>query len=308
MTCDEARTQLSPLLYGELSFDEEECLEQHLEGCMGCRSELDREKALHRAMSDAEETVPLDLLRDCRAELRNRIFSSGMRVEQENWQQRLNRFVSSLAPAIAWKPMGAVALVALGFFASRLASDRAFTGSPVRTAGILEPAVSRVRNIEPDATGGVQIVVDETRQRVLSGRIDDEDIRRLLLSAARDASDPGLRVESVDLLKEHPDSAEVRRALLNALQHDSNAGVRLKALEGLKAFSSDTETRKVLSQVLLTDDNPGVRTQAIDLLIQHREQDVVGVLQELLRKEDNGYVRLRSQKALRDMGASTETF
>jgi len=103
-------------------------------------------------------------------------------------------------------------------------------------------------------------------------------------------------------------SAEVRRALIFALQHDPNAGVRLKALDGLKSSAADPETRHALSQVLLADDNPGVRTQAIDLLTQKKEAAMVGVLQELMRKEDNSYVRLKCQKALHEMNASVETF
>jgi HEAT repeat protein len=142
----------------------------------------------------------------------------------------------------------------------------------------------------------------------LSGNLDDQSIRKLLLAAAKDPSDPGLRVESVDLLKGQPESTEIRRALLYALQHDANSGVRLKALDGLKGFAEDPETRKALTQVLLTDQNPGVRTQVIDLLIQHKNDNMVGVLQELMRKEDNGYIRMRCQRALNDMNASVETF
>jgi hypothetical protein len=35
---------------------------------------------------------------------------------------------------------------------------------------------------------------------------------------------------------------------------------------------------------------------------------VVETLQELLRREDNSYVRMRSEKALEEMNASLETF
>jgi hypothetical protein len=162
--------------------------------------------------------------------------------------------------------------------------------------------------VEPVGSGKVQIVVDETRQRVLSGNLDDQSIQRLLLTAAKDPSDAGLRVESVDLLKSRPQSAEVRKALLYAVRHDSNAGVRLKALDGLKEFADDPETRQTLTQVLLKDDNPGVRTQVIDLLIQHHPASMVGVLQELMGKEDNGYIRMRCQRALHDMNASVESY
>src|SRR5450755_3214086 len=131
---------------------------------------------------------------------------------------------------------------------------------------------------------------------------------RLLLTAAKDPSDAGLRVESVNLLKNQPQSAVIRSALLYAVQHDSNAGVRLKALDGLKNFSDDPETRRVLTQVLLTDKNPGVRTQVIDLLVKQKNENMVGVLQELMHTENNGYVRMRCERALHDMNASVETF
>ncbi len=150
--------------------------------------------------------------------------------------------------------------------------------------------------------------MEETRQKTLKGRLDDQSIQRLLLTAAKDPADPGLRVESVDLLGANPESSAVRNALLYAVQHDANAGVRLKALEGLKASAGDPDVRQTLSQVLLTDKNPGVRTQVIDLLIQQKEHRMVGVLQQLMRTEDNSYVRLRCQRALHDMNASVETY
>jgi hypothetical protein len=35
---------------------------------------------------------------------------------------------------------------------------------------------------------------------------------------------------------------------------------------------------------------------------------VVGVLQESMRREDNDYIRLRTQRVLREMNASVDTF
>jgi HEAT repeat protein len=115
-------------------------------------------------------------------------------------------------------------------------------------------------------------------------------------------------VESVDLLKSRADSGEVRDALLNAIAHDPNAGVRLKALEGLKALAGDAGVRKTLSEALLSDESPAVRMQVVDLLVQQRDDSMVGVLQDLVQKEDNSYVRLKCEKALKDMNASIGTF
>ena len=100
----------------------------------------------------------------------------------------------------------------------------------------------------------------------------------------------------------------VRAALLNAVANDQNPGVRLKALEGLKSFVSDAQVRKTLAQVLLKDENPGVRIHAIDMLTASRDGSTVGVLQNLVERENNSYVRLRCEKALQDMNASIGTF
>src|ERR1019366_8084174 len=175
--------------------------------------------------------------------------------------------------------------VALGFFAAR------FTGmNPgVAQAPGLSPSgevYSTVRSIQPDDAGRVRIAFDETRRREVSGRMDDQGIQKLLLAAAHE-SNPAMRVQSVGLLKEQAGSSEVRDALLNALLHDSNAGVRMKALEGLKPLAGDPEVRKALAGALLSDDNPAVRMQAVDLLVTHRDDAMVGVLQGLVQRENN---------------------
>ena len=153
----------------------------------------------------------------------------------------------------------------------------------------------------------MQISYDETRRRVLTGRTDDQAIQKLLLAAAHEEN-ASVRVVSMDLLKERTGSSEVRDALMNAVAHDPNDGVRLRALEGLKPLVGDPQVRKTLSQVLLSDTNPAVRMQVVDLLVAHRDDSVVGVLQGLVQREDNNYVRLKLEKALKDMNASIGTF
>ncbi len=318
MTCEEARKNLALFLYGELSFDEEELVEVHIDECVGCRQALAREKALFAALDSVELAPSAEALAESRAELRSRLALIGQPtgmspVRGSGWWDKIREGFTihfHFAPGIA-QVAGAAAMLALGFLTARVAPN-SFLGN-LRSAGMVEPATSRVRYVEPVSPGRVQIVLDETRQRVLSGSVDDEAIQRLLLTAAKDPSDAGLRVESVDLLKNNSQSAEIRKALVYSLEHDPNAGVRLKALDGLKQFAQDPDTRQALTQVLLKDDNPGVRTQVIDLLVQknsdqRRTDAMVGVLQELLEKEDNGYIRMRCQKVLQEMNASAEMY
>jgi len=308
MKCEEVRTTLPLFLYGELSFEEEERLEIHIDECAACRDALAEEKALFQSLDAAELKPSQNLLDQCRASLHESLIH--VQPERSNFWDKLRQGFTihfHFAPGFA-QPVGALAMLVSGFFLARMVPPSLLGFHGVSTAALVEPTSSRVRYVEPQGSGKVQIVLDETRQRVMSGSLEDESIKRALLAAMKDPSDAGLRVESVELLKNQPQNTEVRHALLSAVQHDPNAGVRLKALDGLKQFADDQETRKVLTQVLLKDDNPGVRTQVIDLLITHHSDSMVGVLQELMGKEDNGYIRMRCQKALRDMNASVETY
>ena len=72
-TCGAVRRQLALLLYGELSFDEEELVESHLAGCAECRAALEREQELHAAFQDAAVEPPATLLRECREDLEERL-------------------------------------------------------------------------------------------------------------------------------------------------------------------------------------------------------------------------------------------
>jgi HEAT repeat protein len=214
----------------------------------------------------------------------------------------------------AWlKPVGGLALLTIGFMAARVAPS---LGLGITGMSLVDPGAQRVRSVEPGPNGGVQIVLDETRQRTVSGGLDDQNIRLLLLSAAKDPSDPGLRYETVGILNDRAQATEVRDTLIYALEHDENAGVRLKAMDGLKPFVRQPEVRKALSGVLLTDGNPGMRTQAIDLLTQGvgeapatgLDRDIIGTLQELMNRENNAYVRQRGQRVLQLVNASAETY
>jgi anti-sigma factor RsiW len=306
MKCDEAKTAIPLFLYNELSFDEEDRLEAHLDECDSCRAELAREKRFHNAFDHSELSLTSDLLTASRAQLR-----AGVAAVHESgpapWRGFFERLNFRWHVPSMMQPVGAVALVALGFFGAHLVPQD--WAGRFSTAGVAAaPVAMRVRNVEPESAGKVQITVEETQQRILLGDISDTQIQQLLLTASQDPNDPGLRSESVAALTRYPESLQIRDTLLSSLQHDSNAGVRLAALEGLKGYVQDAAVRNALSHVVLTDKNPGVRTQVIDLLIQRNEDKMTGVFQELMRNEPNDYVRLRCAKALRDMRASPGTF
>ena len=80
MSCDSVTRALSLFLYGELSFEEEEAVHQHLEGCGDCRQALARERALHNALDEVAVNPPADLLAECRGDLRRNLDRPGDRL------------------------------------------------------------------------------------------------------------------------------------------------------------------------------------------------------------------------------------
>lgn len=306
MNMDEVREKLTLLLYDELSFDEEEALHYRLQESEDLRAELERLREMHLHLEAHRLEPPLGLLAESRALLFRRLAlpAAGDGAVAPN---RVGQFFAFLGSGFSWKPVAAFALIALSFVAGRWTMQSAFSGLMAPSDEV--PPISRVREVRTNPNGTVEIQLEEVSQRMISGSLNDRDVRDALLVAARETSDPGVRVGTLDLLKSQTGRDDVRKVLLYALLNDTNAGVRLKALEGLTSFPIDLDTRESLRKVLLTDANPGVRIQAIELLTKGNEgPEVIGVLQQLMQREDNSYVRQKCQNALRDLNATTGTF
>ena len=313
MTCHQVQLQLSLYLYGELEFAAEEAVERHLVECAFCQRAFAREKVWHTAASSEHRDVPLDLLAQCRQDLRQAV------VSQRSTGALPRRWNFSWPDALRitphrWSYQLAVAsfLVFLGFTGGRLA-DRfgAPSGIDLSTAGLLGPS-TRIRDIQPTGSGRVRIVFDQVNQHEVTGSLDDQNVRRWLLVAIEDPADPGIRVDSVEMLSQQS-GADVQNALLNRIQHDPNAAVRLKALESIRRFSDDPATRAVLRSVLEHDADAAVRSEAIDVLAPANEKlqvspELAVTLQNLARSEHDDYVRTRCLQLLHGASAPSDIY
>jgi hypothetical protein len=316
--CPAVRELFALYLYGELSFDEEESVESHLDTCAACGKALERQREVQVALDNLGIEPAPSLLRSCREELHMRLAAEDFAIEKQGWWERFTDLLTGRTAHSGWlRPAGALTLLALGFGAAQVVRPGGFASGGPFQMGVMEPSASRVRDVEPAANGKVQIVLDETRQRTVSGTLGDQRIQVLLLSAVKDPSDPGLRAESAELLNPSAESSEVRDALIYAMLHDQNSGVRLNVIKGLKPLAQQPDVVAALTQVLLTDANPGMRTQAIDLLTRglneqgqalSYDRQVIGAMQELMQREHNSYVRQRCKAALESVKASTETY
>src|SRR5262249_2571285 len=149
-----------------------------------------------------EVSAPSEMLQGCRDSLMDAIRSGASATALPTPQPSgpsLGERWSALMAAF-WglrQPIGALALLPAGYFGPPFTSGQPNPPPPVPA----EPLVARVRSVQPDSSGRVRISLEEVRNRVVSGRINDDNIQRLLMAASRDESDPGVRVESVGILK-----------------------------------------------------------------------------------------------------------
>lgn len=317
MTCHQVQTDLSLYLYGELDFATEEQLEEHLETCALCQKALAREKSWHTNLTSEQLDAPLDLLSQCRRDLKAAISGSATKPEPHtSWWDWARPFRFSVTRWSLGMAVGSF-LVFIGFSAGRLVDRNGISGtvntSGIEQAGVLNPGTARIRDIQADDPQHVRIIVDRIRQQEITGRADDQDVRQWLLAAMRDPSDPGIRVDSVVALQSQGGS-DVRDALVYSVRHDPNAAVRMKALQALGRFTSDPATREALRFVLEHDTNPGVRSEAIDVLAPvdrklELSPDLAGTLQQIARSQANDdYVRMRCLEVLGRMKASADVY
>jgi hypothetical protein len=316
MTCQQVQTNLSLYLYGELEFAQEEALETHVESCALCQRALAREKEWHAALNAEGEDVSLELLSECRRNLGAALLSEGRKREGPAWWRR---FLPAGVSATRWSAQIAMAsfLVFAGFTAARLIdSDHmpALASTSANEMGLFNSATAQVRDIQPAGSDGVRIIVDRVQQQEVTGRLDDAIVRQLLLAAMQDSNNPGIRVDSVQILQRETGD-DVRDALLASATRDSNAAVRMKALEGLRQFTNERSVRAAVESIVKQDASPEVRSEAIDVLLASQTAvptltpDVISTLQEILNSErQDDYVRARSLEVLRALGISSHVY
>jgi hypothetical protein len=308
MTCQQVQASLSLYLYGELDFAREEHLENHLAECAFCQLTLAREKQWHTLTNSQVQEAPLDLLAECRQQLRPALArETAHPALRRPWWRSINLFDIS---ATRWSAQVALAsmLVFIGFASARWfnnGSDRS-PQTGLNQMSLLNPASARIRDIQTNGPGTVRIVLDQESE--ITGRIDDANVRSLLLAGARQA-DPGVRFYSVEILTQQdraPVANDLREVLFDTVRNDPNPAVRLEALEGLRHFSDDPAALEALRFVLEHDNNPIVRSKAVNLLVPVDSDVTVTpamaqVIADVMRSApEDDYVHARCSQALRE--------
>jgi hypothetical protein len=306
MKCEWVKENVLLYVYNELADDARYELEQHLARCADCTAELKTTRKFHAMLSElpVEEPSP-NLLASSRMRLQEGLETA----EQGKFWHRLIFDPAAWLRQVRFAPALAAAIFIVGFAGGIGTTYKVVSGNGASiTSGPAsapaESSITGIQSISQDpGSNHISIKYNTVSTQEAQGSLNDQRIQQLLLFAARNNYNSGVRMDSVDLLTQEPNNTHVREALIYALRYDSNPGVRLKALDGLGAYAkSDPRVRDVLLEALMQDSNPGVRTDALRLLQPVRADSSVRlVLQNLAKSDQNQYIRSQARLMLAQM-------
>src|SRR5271168_3172712 len=306
MKCEWVRENITLMVYGELADDARHELEQHVERCADCAAELKAEQEFHVLLTEDRSAEPTpNLLAASRMRLQEALETA----EQGGLWQRLALDPANWLRQVRFSPALASAILILGFAGGvgtsyRILGHSPQISNPGSSAAPSEASITGIQSItQQPGTNQINIKYNTVSTLETQGSLNDQRIQQLLLFAARNNYNSGVRMDSVDLLTQKPNGTRVREALIYALRYDSNPGVRLKALGGLGAYvKSDPRVRDAVLEGLMNDSNPGVRTEALHLLEPVRaDGSVRAVLQRLAENDQSQYIKTQARNMLAQM-------
>jgi hypothetical protein len=307
MKCEWVRENIVLHVYGELADDARHELEQHVARCADCAAELKAEQDFHALLAQdrAEDPTP-NLLASSRMQLQEALETapqggvlSRLPFDPANWLRQV-RFSPALASVI----------LILGFAGGVGTTYKLYGPRPGITDGQIanktsitppEVSIAGIDSITPvPGTDQVSIKYNSVSAQEVHGSLNDQQIQQLLLYAARNNYNSGVRVDSVDLLAQKSGEMQVREALIYALQNDTNPGVRLKSLDALGNYvKTDTNVRDAVLRALVNDSNSGVRIEALRLIEPVKaDGSVRGVLMALAAKDTSTYIKSQARTML----------
>ena len=160
----------------------------------------------------------------------------------------------------------------------------------------------------------VELQLRSEKPVTVQGSADDSEIRRVLTYVLGHGQrfNPGVRLDSLEILRTRVADPQVRAALCEAAVRDSDPAVRLKALEVLRGLGGDSSVQQAMLGALAEDDNSGVRIEAVNALLASLggedfenshgaapngallDPQSLGILRDRAHNDPNSYVRLQS--------------
>ena len=304
MNCEWVKENVTLYVYDELPDDARHELEQHINRCPGCTAEL---QSMREFKEDASAVPQLEVTPNLLASVRMDLQEALEGVEPASAWRRVFFDPFAWLRQIQFSPALAAVLLFVGFGGGigamyTMGPKVGTNGTEIKDRTTSQQAsISNIVGITQNPNGQVQVQYNRTTQDSTTGTLNDQNIQELLLLAARDNVNSGVRMDSIGLLtKQKDDNGRIREALVFALRYDTNPGVRLKAMEGLAPqVKSDIRVRNAVLEALLNDNNPGVRSGALRALEPVKaDTSVRAAFQQLAKDDPNEYIRTESRRVL----------
>ena len=314
MKCDWVQQNVLFYVYNELEDDARYEVEQHLARCPECAAELRATRKLHATLSQSPVVEPTpNFLTASRMRLQEALetaepggFWQRLIFEPATWLRQI-RMSPALAAVLFIVGFGGGIGATYNFLANRSGGNtmanvqQPYGNTP---SSVEASAITGIRSITQEpGSNEVNIKYDTVSTREEKGALSDQRIQQLLLFAARNNFNSGVRMDSVDLLTQAPNETHVREALIYALRNDSNPGVRVKALDGLSGFvKQDAQVRDAVLQALISDASAGVRLQALRMVEPMKaDSSVRSVLMKLAEADENVSIRSQARTMITQM-------
>ncbi len=302
MKCEWVQQNILFYVYDELQDDARYELEQHIARCQTCAAELAATSGFRSTMAQVPVQDPSpNLLADSRMKLQEALETA----PQGSFWHRFIFEPTQWLHQLRFSPALAAIIFVVGFGIGIGSTYKMFSGNAVEkftgSAPATQASITGIRAITQEpGSDQISIKYDTVSTQKAEGSLNDQRIQQLLLFAARNNYNSGVRMDSVDLLSKGSQDDRVREALLYALRYDTNPGVRLKALDALGPFvKDDVRVRDGVLEALVNDSNPGVRTEALHLLDPVKADSSVRAVLESLSKDDKDqYIRSQTSAEL----------
>src|SRR5580704_17570023 len=200
MKCDWVKENVLLYVYNELPDDARYELEQHLARCTDCAAELKTTRKFHAVLSELQVEEPSP----------NLVASSRMRLQealettsQGGFWQRLVFDPAMWLRQMRFSPALSAAIFIIGFASGIGATYKIVNGSAgaISVNPVVQPAESSVAGIrsisQEPGTNQISIKYDTVSTQQAQGSLNDQRIQQLLLFAARNNYNSGVRMDSV---------------------------------------------------------------------------------------------------------------
>ncbi|MGC2245164.1 MAG: zf-HC2 domain-containing protein, partial [Terriglobales bacterium] len=222
MKCDWVQQNILFYVYNELEDDARYEVEQHLARCPECAGELKAARKFHTTMSQDTVTEPTpNLLAASRMKLQEALettaqggFLRRLIFEPGVWLRQV-RMAPALTAAIFIVGFGGGIGATYNYMADHGTAPNVSQVSPSGSVPVDAAAITGIRSVTQEpGTNQVSIKYDTISTQEAQGSLNDQRIQQLLLFAARNNYNSGVRMDSVDVLTQTPSDSRVREVLM----------------------------------------------------------------------------------------------